>query len=291
MSEDAATAGAVLRAARERRNMTLAALAAAIKVSPRKLDALERDAFDELPDMTFARALAQSVCRHLGIDAKPVLALLPAAPAWANTRFEEVSRGSRTPLGQARRGSQSQTRGGLRPVFWLAGLLLLGAAALLYGRPDELVRWWANVMPASPAAAPAPVAAKMTELAPPPAASAVPADAPASAAADAVPASPAAVIETVHSAPIGAAAAASDAEPAGALVLRANGESWVEVRDASGQLLLSRTLLAGEAVGLDGATPLRAVIGNAAAMSVSFRGAAVDLAAATRDNIARLELK
>jgi cytoskeleton protein RodZ len=298
MSEDAATAGALLRVARERRNMTLAALAAAIKVSPRKLDALERDAFDELPDMTFARALAQSVCRQLGIDAKPVLALLPAAPAWANTRFEEVARGSRTPLARARRSGESPSRGGLRPVFWLAGLLLLGAAALLYGRPDELARWWATVMPA-PAPAAVPAATRTAEVLPlPAAASAMPAEttvapaqAPASAAADAAPANPAVVIETVHSAPSGAGAAASGAEPAGALVLRANGESWVEVRDASGQLLLSRTLLAGEAIGVDGAPPLRAVIGNAGATSVSFRGATVDLTAATRDNIARLELK
>lgn len=294
MSEDAATAGALLRAARERKGMTLAALAAAIKVSARKLDALERDALDELPDTTFARALAQSVCRQLRIDAKPVLALLPAAPAWANTRLEEVARGSRTPLAPARRGADMQARRGLRPVFWLAGLLLLGAAALLYGRPDELARWWASVMPAPPAAAPAPVTAKTIEAAPAPApaaASAAAADAPASAAGEAAPASPAVVVETVHSAPTGEAAAASGADPAGVLVLRASGESWVEVRDASGQLLLSRTLLAGEAVGLDGAPPLRAVIGNAGATSVSFRGAAVDLAAATRDNIARLELK
>lgn len=300
MSEDAATAGALLRAARERRNMTLAALAAAIKVSPRKLDALERDAFDELPDMTFARALAQSVCRQLRIDAKPVLALLPAAPAWANTRFEEVARGSRTPLARARRSGESPSRGGLRPVFWLAGLLLLGAAALLYGRPDELARWWATVMPApAPAPAAVPAATRTAEVLPPPAAASAmpaetavaPAEAPASAAADAAPANPAAVIETVHSAPTGAGAAASGAEPAGALVLRANGESWVEVRDASGLLLLSRTLLAGEAIGVDGAAPLRVVIGNASATSVSFRGATVDLTAATRDNIARLALK
>jgi cytoskeleton protein RodZ len=303
MTEEAATAGASLRAARERRNMTLAALAAAIKVSPRKLDALERDAFDELPDMTFARALAQSVCRQLRIDARPVLALLPAAPTWANTRFEEVARGSRTPLAQARRGRDSSARSGLRPVLWLAGLLLLGAAAMLYGRPDELARWWAGVMPAAtPAPAAAPVVARTAEPTPPPApvaalpvdaAAAVPApaDTPASAVAEAAPANPAVVIETVHSAPTGAAAAASGAEPAGALVLRANGESWVEVRDAAGLLLLSRTLMAGEAVGVDGAMPLRAVIGNAGATSVSFRGAAVDLASATRDNIARLELK
>ena len=41
----------------------IAALAAAIKVAPRKLELLEADRFDELPDATFTRALAQTVCR------------------------------------------------------------------------------------------------------------------------------------------------------------------------------------------------------------------------------------
>jgi cytoskeleton protein RodZ len=67
--------------------------------------------------------------------------------------------------------------------------------------------------------------------------------------------------------------------------------SWVEVTDAGGRSLIARTLAAGEAVGLDGEFPLRVKIGNAAATEVQLRGQRVDLAAATRDNIARLELK
>ena len=70
-------AGALLRAARERQGLHIAALAAAIKVSQRKLEALEADRFDELPDATFTRALAQTVCRQLKIDPKPVLERLP----------------------------------------------------------------------------------------------------------------------------------------------------------------------------------------------------------------------
>ena len=72
-----ASAGALLRAARERQGLHIAALAAAIKVPQRKLEALEADRYDELPDATFTRALAQTVCRALKIDAAPVLALLP----------------------------------------------------------------------------------------------------------------------------------------------------------------------------------------------------------------------
>jgi len=74
-----ASAGQMLRAARERSGLQLPALAAAIKVTPRKLEALEADRLDLLPDPTFARALATAVCRALKVDAAPVLALLPRA--------------------------------------------------------------------------------------------------------------------------------------------------------------------------------------------------------------------
>ena len=48
----------MLRAARERQGLHIAALAATIKIPQRKLEALEADRFDELPDATFTRALA-----------------------------------------------------------------------------------------------------------------------------------------------------------------------------------------------------------------------------------------
>ena len=55
--------GALLREAREAQGLHIAALAAAIKVTQKKLELLEADRFDALPDATFARALAQTVCR------------------------------------------------------------------------------------------------------------------------------------------------------------------------------------------------------------------------------------
>lgn len=78
---------------------------------------------------------------------------------------------------------------------------------------------------------------------------------------------------------------------AGLLQLRSTQASWVDVRDARGSVLLSRIVQPGEAVGLDGALPLRLTIGNAAGTQVSFRGKAVDMTGRTRDNVARLELQ
>lgn len=67
--------------------------------------------------------------------------------------------------------------------------------------------------------------------------------------------------------------------------------SWVEVRDASGRVLLSRLLDAHESVLLQGVTPLRVTVGNAPATDLSFNGHAVDLASYTHDHVAHLELK
>ena len=75
------TAGALLRRYREEMGIAQEALAQLLRVAPNKLKALENDQLDQLPDAMFARALTLAVCRHLKVDAKPVLDLLPTADA------------------------------------------------------------------------------------------------------------------------------------------------------------------------------------------------------------------
>ena len=84
MTEDATistpigqSAGALLRHYRETQGVQLDLLANALRVAPSKLEALEADRLSDLPDAMFARALTLAVCRHLKLDAAPVLALLP----------------------------------------------------------------------------------------------------------------------------------------------------------------------------------------------------------------------
>ena len=67
----ATTAGGMLREARESMHVDIAVLAAMLKVPEHKLLALEADRFEALPDLTFARALAASVCRTLKIEPAP----------------------------------------------------------------------------------------------------------------------------------------------------------------------------------------------------------------------------
>jgi len=290
----ATSAGALLRAAREKRGLHIAALAAAIKVAPRKLDALENDRWHELPDANFTRALAQTVCRSLKIDARPVLDLLPPAEAAAlESRAGSLNEPFREHGGRDDGGWAAQA---VRPMVVAAALLMVAAIAV-YLAPAA---WWSSDQ-LPPVAAPAPVPAAS------PAAQALPASAAptpaaasvleASAAVAAVPPPAAAAASMPTPAASGAgfappAAAASAVAPAtGVLVLRASAASWMDVRDARGRVLLSRTLQPGEVVGLDGEAPLRLVVGNAASSEVVFRGQPVPLAPHTRDTVARLELK
>lgn len=71
------TAGTLLRQYREAQGFKLDVLAQNLRVAPAKLQALEADRLEELPDAVFARALTLAVCRQLKQDAAPVLALLP----------------------------------------------------------------------------------------------------------------------------------------------------------------------------------------------------------------------
>ncbi len=295
----AATAGSLLRAAREKQGLHIAALAAAIKVQQRKLEALEGDRYGELPDATFTRALAQTVCRTLKVDARPVLELLPPAPALA---LEPGRGGLNTPF-RERPGREEPGLGTvvMRPMVWAAAALVLAAVAVLLAPANwwQLLRGSAPASPAALPAAPAPAAAEPM-LAP------TPASAPLAVAEPALAAASQAMVETVFAAQNPAPAASEPAlapsagtaaaplaiaAPNGVVQLRTSEASWVEVRDARGQLLLSRTVQPGESVGLDGSLPMRLVIGNAAVTQLGFRGKPVDLAPSTRDNVARVELR
>ena len=75
------------------------------------------------------------------------------------------------------------------------------------------------------------------------------------------------------------------------VVFTAKTESWVEATDAKGQVVLRRTLAAGEVVGASGALPLKVVVGRANATQVQIRGKVFDVTAVAKDNVARFEVK
>jgi cytoskeleton protein RodZ len=291
------SAGAMLKRARQAQGLHIAALAAAIKVSPRKLELLESDQYDKLTDATFVRALAQTVCRSLKIDAAPVLALLPKA---AGNRLDQVDHGLNAPF-RERPGRlvPNDWASVMSPGVWFAGVLVLAAIGIWLWPagwlPTSKIAALSSpvVQPAAPQAVDAgasSAAAMQASSASSVASAAGPASTVAPALARQVDAS---TLPSNPAFPPATAETADDAAPASAELLHvhASAQSWVEVSDAQGKPLIARVIDAGETVELDGALPLKVKIGNARSTDVVFRGHPVDLGASTRDNVARLELK
>ena len=275
----AVSAGALLRAARENAGVHIGFLAATLKVPVRKLELLEEGRFDELPDATFVRALALSVCRVLKCDAAPVLAAMPRQEHVAST-LEQVSNGMNAPF--ARRGRPAVvTRIPSRRLGWGLTLLILVLAAVAWWVPADWQAQWSRGSGGAASelmtSSPADVAARTPAL---PAASAA-AIGPAGAASQPL-------VQTVHGAPQAAGPGVAGSIASAISVTEA---SWVEASDLQGRPVWARTLTPGDVVDLDSSNGLRLTIGNAAGTQVRWRGQAIDLTAATRDNVARLELK
>ncbi len=273
---DGQSAGTLIRQGRERVGMHIAALAVALKVPVKRLEALEADRHDLLPGPVFTRALAASVCRCLKLDAAAVLARLPEV-----RQQDLVVEGSlNQPFRPTPHGANASAwLQASRPAL-IAGAALLLAAALVYFMPDLSL----FQRDASPAPAPA---AMVTEQVAPVARGDVAAPAGPQAAAPAgqaaAPAAPAAP------APAPATAAAPSADPV--LVFSANRSTWVEVIDASGAVLLRRVLNVGEQVPISAAPVLRVAVGNVGGVEVKVRGQVMDLAPLAQNNVARFEVK
>jgi cytoskeleton protein RodZ len=307
------TAGALLREAREAAGMHIAALAVTLKVPVRKLEALELDRFDLLPDAVFARALAASVCRTLKLDAAVVLDRLPKT---STPKLSYPTTRSITPFRSSGYGSASGTSFRMqlsRPAV-LAGIaFLLGALVLIFlpSRKPESVSSASTVESArvagdstnglSAALTKAGVGVAdssksvlsalqtgdaATPLSAAPTAGLLATDSIASATLE----SAQAAASTASTNPSASDAAVSTSS-SGVVTFRAKGQSWVEVTDAKGTVVLRRTLAAGEMVGASGALPLTAVVGRADATQVQIRGQAFELSAVTKDNVARFEVK
>ena len=289
-SQAGASAGALLRQARQSAGMDIAVLASALKVPVNKLQALENDDFAVLPDAVFARALASSVCRTLKVDPAPVLGQLPQGQAprlvgdkdGLNAKFKDPQ--DKAPplrLPAASRGVS------------LTVLVLLAAAAAVYFLPSGMLEFDLARAPA-PAPAQAVVEASQengsVSEAVPGAESAVLAQSPAS---DVPAPAPTAVVPAA-AVPMVAASVASAAGTAVASALlefRATAESWVQVRDAAGAVVFERTLKAGESAQAPGKPPLSVVVGKVNATEVMVRGAPFDLSTVARENVARFEVK
>lgn len=269
--------GTVLARAREAAGLPLEEAARRLKFAPRQLDALERGEWGRLPGGAAVRGMVRKYALLLELDGDALVARvegqsLPDADRLAQRLRQPV------PFSDASR------RSNLAYVVLSVALLAVVAAVVLEWRderagaqrltfvsaaqqPAEPARQEATVLPESPAREPAPTRIELASAAPQSGAAAAP--------------SAATVIDEE-------ARVASGAWRR--LVLRFEGESWVEITSGTGKLLVSQLHPAGSERVVVGVPPFSVVIGNAQQVQLVYNDQPVDLTPHIRVEVARLTL-
>ncbi|MCY1354263.1 Cytoskeleton protein RodZ [compost metagenome] len=295
--------GAALAREREAQRLSVEDVSARLKVAAPKLRAIEAGDLQTLPDVTFAKGVMRAYARMLHVDINALLARFqpPAAPVTEIARQRE---GSLNAAFDDRNRFRTGGAGGR--WVWLALVAVVLAAGGWFGL-DHIRQWIEtrgsaaetatteehaaaqSTEPGTVTAALPPVMAAADS--PAPSAETTPASAVVATAAPAlaVAAVPAAAPAAATPAPAPAAPAAPAGE--GELQIRFAGDTWYEVRDSGGKVVLGGTAKAGQAVAGGGKAPYKVVIGNVKGVeSMTRNGEPVDLKAANRNNVARLTL-
>lgn len=299
----AVSAGALLRQARQAQGVALGDLAATLKVPVEKLQALEDEDWQRLPDVVFLRALAQTICRTLHLEAAPVLALLPQQKVTALA----PQGGLNAPMRERGVPSILATKTQHSPWPWVVLLLIvLGGGGYLgvQWMAPEWVRGVSATVPApsdpagdSPLFSPAgPEEGDGGNMGDGAQAGEVPTVQAAALMQPALQEEEGAQLGFAAPAPAPVAQAEPAAAPAAASVspvlrITAKGATWVQVLDAQQRLLIEKILQDGEVFSTSAPKPLTVAVGKADLATVEVNGAPFDLQAVARSNVARFEVK
>lgn len=275
--EAESSVGFVLRAAREKSGQTVADIARRFKLRVAQVEAVEAEDWARLPGRTFARGMVRSYAKAMGLD--PESLVMQVLPEEGDGGGDEIIPSS-TP---AMRADESQRRSGNRRDIMVAilGVLLLLGAILAYffwpeSRPSDRVML-PNPTETAPVTNPAPAAPPGAEQA----ASAVAGQTPQGA--SVVPPAPQVLTPAQGETPKKAVATSS-------LRLVFVGDSWVEIKDGSGNIIFSATGKSGTESQVEGELPMNLHIGNAAGVKLNYKGSFIDMKPYITSNIGRVRL-
>ena len=267
--------GVQLTRLRELRGLSSAEVATLLRCDTKTIDALEGERWAELGAPVFSRGHLRRYAEFLGVSADPLLEQWNAEQG-GSTVLPDLSLGPQAP-----RPLDTQRWG--RRLAMLAGAFVIALAA-----------WWIlQGAEMRPAAILAPVEASV----PMPTVPVVPA--PASADLAPVPAAAIALEPAPDAAPVAAVpvgvtpAVAAPSVPGDgvAVAFTASEPCWAEVVDATGARRLYALLQPGQRVSVQGAPPLRVVLGRGDVTALEISGSAAAIPAdAVRNTVARFEI-
>lgn len=271
--------GTQLRQVREARGMSIAEVAASLKMSPRQIEAVENEDFSRLAGATFVRGFIRNYARLLKTDPAPLLALVAATAAIPPVVLD-VPGGSRVrmPAGNERHGRFSLVAGFL-------AVALLAVAIALYFDVVDIGAHFGRLMERTGDVAVRPPSAGAVQSVVQPAPQSLNPSAPSS-----VPTPPA------DGSPVSVANEPAPGQGASRpglrqLVFSFDGSSWVEVKDGKGRTLFSQLSPKGVTHRVEGSPPFQVVVGNAGNVRLAYDEQPIDLRPHTRVEVARLTLE
>lgn len=257
--------GARLHWERERAGLTVADVAARLRLHPNQVRALEQETLTALPEAAYVRGFVRSYARILNVEPGALLDDLASkiAPSSSSVVDGLTQQRDYSPVRAASREQTSRRLVVAGAVLLLIVLGVLGWYATRESAPRSTAGAVVPAAPAVQASPPAPPPVTEPATATP---ATVPAGAPESAA----------QLEPIPPPPL--------------LKLRFGGASWAEVKDAEGKVLHSQHNTAGTEFVIEGTPPFYVVIGDATKTSVEVRGEAYDLSPYSRQNVARFTI-
>lgn len=293
-SNSPTAAGQMLKKARQDAGLHIAALAVSLRVPVKRIEALENGQMDLLPDMVFVRALTASICQALKIDPTPILEKLPKA---VSPRLNGDDIGINTPIGLSGSVKESVLLGLFTSPWFLGIVFLCAGAASIYLWPKASVLSAPEVVN-SPKVLPEVGVSQAKEVQVVTESNTVPNLTASSSLAPTSIVSNAAIIAAPSVAEAAKIAAPTVAEttpitPTASdklVTFKATGQTWVEVKNASGATVFKKLLNDGESAGTSGATPLTVIVGRADVTQVVVRGKPVNLTPISKSNVARFEV-
>ena len=245
--------GARLRAARERKGLTVLQAAETLHVDARVLEALETEDFAALGADVYVRGHLRHYAELLGEQPGELQELYAGShPAALRPDLTRIPRSE--PPARSR--------------------LLLPALLLVVGCAMTGLLWWFLSLPGE----------KARPLAPAPPAGAAPADSEPRTGSNGAAAAPSGALP-----PARAGAALVRGRGEAQLDLTFNTGCWVEISDADGRRLLHGLIEAGKVRTLVGTPPLRVVLGNSPGVALQLNGRPLNVAGLVhRDGSARL---
>lgn len=267
--------GRTLARLRAERKFSVADVAQRLKYGARQIEALEAEEFDRLPGATFIRGMVRGYAKLLETDPEPILGSLEQRYVPGEISLD--LRAKRVPFPQGGR------RRGTRAYLFLSLFVAVVLAGLLY-------EWRVGAFPKARFASSTSAAEKLPKPRP------SSPTAPARTEAEPPVASPVIVAEKAVHAEAPAPVPQSQPKPQAPggevrVSLEFQGESWVEIKDGEGKMLMSQLNPSGSRRVVAGRAPLSLVIGNAANVRLAYNDKPVDLKPYIQIEVARLTLE